>query len=106
MKSGPWQGHGCQEHKCDSLDLELVADFPRSVTILKRLFSDPLINVENLRLWAALEEKREVEVKSYESEEGKRTKKKHDGWKLGNMWNAFGLLNTEISHTNGLKENL
>lgn len=26
---------------CDSMDLGLGTDFPRSVTILKRLFSDP-----------------------------------------------------------------
>lgn len=41
---------------CDFSNLEPGADFPRSVTVLKRLFCDPLIKQETLRLWAAQEE--------------------------------------------------
>lgn len=41
---------------CDFLNLELGADFPRSVKILKSIFSDFLIKQKDLRLWAAQEE--------------------------------------------------
>ena len=44
------------QNMCDFLNLELGADFPRSVKILKSIFSDFLIKQENLKLWAAQEE--------------------------------------------------
>lgn len=69
VKSCPWQGVECRDHKCDSLDLKLRTDFPRSVTILKRLLSDPwksktVESMENWRWWVALEEERDRTIRS------------------------------------------
>lgn len=44
------------QNMCDFLNLELGADFSRSVKILKSIFSDFLIKQKDLRLWAAQEE--------------------------------------------------
>lgn len=46
------------QNMCDFLNLELGADFSRSVKILKSIFSDFLIKQKDLRLWAAQKKRR------------------------------------------------